>query len=124
MQKLCCVRTRQHPLPVWSHKFVLSSTTHISTNSHPFLVGIVSRRIWDRRVVRLVSWRVMAALWIVVVIDVRGCGFVTGNHCFVICSRVRVALRVIVVSLSEDVVSSLEMVVPSSSESWFDPFSV
>ena len=23
MQKLCCVRTRQHPLPVWSHKFVL-----------------------------------------------------------------------------------------------------
>ena len=24
-------------------KFVLSSTTHISTNSHPFLVGIVSR---------------------------------------------------------------------------------
>ena len=26
MQKLCCVCTRQHPLPVWSHKFVLSST--------------------------------------------------------------------------------------------------
>ena len=43
MQKLCCVCTRQHPLPVWSHKFVLSSTTHISTNSHPFLVGIVSQ---------------------------------------------------------------------------------
>ena len=42
MQKLCCVRTRQHPLPVWSHKFVLSSTTHISTNSRPILVGIVS----------------------------------------------------------------------------------
>ena len=42
MQKLCCVRTRQHPLPVWSHKFVLSSTSHISTNSHPFFVGIVS----------------------------------------------------------------------------------
>ena len=42
MQKLCCVRTKQHPLPVWSHKFVLSSTTHISTNSYPFLVGIVS----------------------------------------------------------------------------------
>ena len=42
MQKLCCVHTRQHPLPVWSHKFVHSSTTHISTNSHPFLVGIVS----------------------------------------------------------------------------------
>ena len=39
MQKLCCVRTRQHPLPVWSHKFVLSSTTHISTNSHPFFGG-------------------------------------------------------------------------------------
>ena len=39
---MCCVRTRQHPLPVWSHKFVLSSTTHISANSHPFLVGIVS----------------------------------------------------------------------------------
>ena len=42
MQKLCCVRTRQHPLPVWSHKFVISSPTHISTNSCPFLVGIVS----------------------------------------------------------------------------------
>ena len=42
VQKLCCVCTRQHPLPVWSHKFVLSSPTHISTNSHPFLVGIVS----------------------------------------------------------------------------------
>ena len=41
MQKLCCVRTRQHPLPGWSHKFVLSSPTHFSTNSHPFLVGIV-----------------------------------------------------------------------------------
>ena len=43
MQKLCCVRTRQHPLPVWSHKFVLSSLTHFSTNSRPFLVGIVPR---------------------------------------------------------------------------------
>ena len=42
MQKLCCVRTRQHPLPVWSHKFVISSPTHFSTNSRPFLVGIVS----------------------------------------------------------------------------------
>ena len=30
-------------LPVWSHKFVLSSPTHISTNSRPFLVGIVSQ---------------------------------------------------------------------------------
>ena len=39
---MCCVHTRQHPLPVWSHKFVLSSLTHFSTNSHPFLVGIVS----------------------------------------------------------------------------------
>ena len=44
MQKLCCVRTRQHPLPVWSHKFVISSLTHFSTNSHPFSVGIVSLR--------------------------------------------------------------------------------
>ena len=43
MQKLCCVHTRQHPLPVWSHKFVLSSLTHFSTNSRPFLMGIVSR---------------------------------------------------------------------------------
>ena len=42
MQKLCCVCTRQHPLPVWSHKFVTSSLTHFSTNSRPFLVGIVS----------------------------------------------------------------------------------
>ena len=47
MQKLCCVRTRQHPLPVWSHKFVLSSLTHFSPNSHPFLVGIVSHRLYD-----------------------------------------------------------------------------
>ena len=39
MQKLCCVRTRQHPLPVWSQKFVLSSPTHISTNSRPFFGG-------------------------------------------------------------------------------------
>ena len=42
MQKLCCVRTRQHPLPVWSHKFVIGSLTHFSINSRPFLVGIVS----------------------------------------------------------------------------------
>ena len=42
MQKLCCVCTRQHPLPVWSHKSVISSLTHFSTNSHPFSVGIVS----------------------------------------------------------------------------------
>ena len=42
MQKLCCVCTRQHPLPVWSHKFVISSTTHFFINSRPFLVGIVS----------------------------------------------------------------------------------
>ena len=42
MQKLCCVCTRQHPLPVWSHKFVISSLTHFSTNPHPFSVGIVS----------------------------------------------------------------------------------
>ena len=55
MQKLCCVRTRQHPLPVWSHKFVLSSTTHISTNSHPFLVGIVPflHHLMKRRVIGL-----------------------------------------------------------------------
>ena len=45
MQKLCCVRTRQRPLPVWSHKFVISSLTHFSTNSRPFLVGIVSKTI-------------------------------------------------------------------------------
>ena len=40
MQKLCCVRTRQHSLPVW----IISSQVHhrISTNSQPFLVGIVS----------------------------------------------------------------------------------
>ena len=43
MQELCCVRTRQHPLPVWSQKFVISSLTHFSTNSRPFLVGIVSK---------------------------------------------------------------------------------
>ena len=41
MQKLCCVRTRQHSLPVW----IISSQVHhrISTNSQPFLVGIVSQ---------------------------------------------------------------------------------
>ena len=40
MQKLCCVRTRQHSLPVW----IISSQVHhrISTNSQPFSVGIVS----------------------------------------------------------------------------------
>ena len=47
MQKLCCVRTRQHPLPVWSQKFVISSLTHFSTNSRPFLVGIVSNLLHD-----------------------------------------------------------------------------
>ena len=45
MQKLCCVRTRQHPLPVWSHKFVISSPTHFSINFRPFLVGIVSQLV-------------------------------------------------------------------------------
>ena len=41
MQKLCCVRTRQHSLPVW----IISSQVHhrISTNSQPFSVGIVSK---------------------------------------------------------------------------------
>ena len=41
MQKLCCVRTIQQPLPVWI--IVTSLPTHISINSHPFLVGIVSK---------------------------------------------------------------------------------
>ena len=42
MQKLCCVRTRQHSLPVW---IILSQSHHrISTNSQPFSVGIVSQR--------------------------------------------------------------------------------
>ena len=36
----CCVRTIQQPLPVWI--IVTSLPTHISINSHPFLVGIVS----------------------------------------------------------------------------------
>ena len=40
MQKLCCVCTIQQPLPVWI--IVTSLPTHISINSHPFLVGIVS----------------------------------------------------------------------------------
>ena len=40
MQKLCCVHTIQQPLPVWI--IVTSLPTHISINSHPFLVGIVS----------------------------------------------------------------------------------
>ena len=43
MQKLCCVHTRQHSLPVW---IILSQVHHrISTNSQPFLVGIVSHTI-------------------------------------------------------------------------------
>ena len=42
MQKLCCVCTRQHPLPVWSHNLSLSSLTHFSINSQPLSVGIVS----------------------------------------------------------------------------------
>ena len=40
MQKLCCVRTIQQPLPVWI--IVTSLPTHISINSHPFPMGIVS----------------------------------------------------------------------------------
>ena len=40
MQKLCCVCTIQQPLPVWI--IVTSLPTHISINSHPFPVGIVS----------------------------------------------------------------------------------
>ena len=41
MQKLCCVRTRQRSLQVW----IISSQVHhrISTNSQPFLMGIVSK---------------------------------------------------------------------------------
>ena len=43
MQKLCCVRTRQHSLPVW---IILSQIHHrISTKSQLFLVGIVSGNI-------------------------------------------------------------------------------
>ena len=44
MQKLCCVRTRQHSLPVW----IISSQVHhhISTNSQPFSAGIVSFHFW------------------------------------------------------------------------------
>ena len=47
MQKLCCVRTRQHSLPVW----IISSQVHhcISTNSQSFLVGIVSYMFGDNR---------------------------------------------------------------------------
>ena len=40
MQKLCCVHTIQQPLPV--RIIVTSLPTHISINSHPFPVGIVS----------------------------------------------------------------------------------
>ena len=40
MQKLCCVRTIQQPLPVWI--IVTSLPAHISINSHPLPVGIVS----------------------------------------------------------------------------------
>ena len=40
MQKLCCVCTIQQPLPVWT--IVTSLPTHISINSQPFPVGIVS----------------------------------------------------------------------------------
>ena len=40
MQKLCCVCTIQQPLPFWI--IVTSLPTHISINSHPFPVGIVS----------------------------------------------------------------------------------
>ena len=45
MRKLCCVRTRQHSLPVW----IISSQIHhlISTNSQPFSVGIVSQPFFN-----------------------------------------------------------------------------
>ena len=45
MQKLCCVCTIQQPLPVWI--IVTSLPTHISINSHPFPVGIVSSKHCD-----------------------------------------------------------------------------
>ena len=48
MQKLCCVCTIQQPLPVWI--IVTSLPTHISINSHPFPVGIVSALIWSTMV--------------------------------------------------------------------------
>ena len=40
MQKLCCVCTIQQPLPDWI--IVTSLPNHISINSRPFPVGIVS----------------------------------------------------------------------------------
>ena len=43
MQKLCCVRTRQQfSASLVIHKFVPTLLTHLSPNSRPFLVGIVS----------------------------------------------------------------------------------
>ena len=42
MQKLCCVCTRQQFSASLVLYFVTSSLTHISTNSQPILVGIVS----------------------------------------------------------------------------------
>ena len=46
MQKLCCVRTRQQfSASLVIHKFVPTLLTHISINSHPFLVGIASNSI-------------------------------------------------------------------------------
>ena len=43
MQKLCCVRTRQQfSASLVIQKFVPTLLTHISPNSRPFLVGIVS----------------------------------------------------------------------------------
>ena len=44
MQKLCCVRTRQQFSASLDY-FVTSLLTHISINSQPFLVGIVSDNI-------------------------------------------------------------------------------
>ena len=51
MQKLCCVRTRQHSLPVW----IISSQVHhrISTNSQPFSVGIVSGTFTSNQEIQL-----------------------------------------------------------------------
>ena len=42
MQKLCCVRTRQHPLPVWSHNLSLTNLLISPSILNHFLVGIVS----------------------------------------------------------------------------------
>ena len=62
MQKLCCVRTRQHPLPVWSHNLSL----HHQLISQPILVHfwweLYQRTLYGVRNAAKAFWLVLLTL--------------------------------------------------------------